>query len=100
LPIVKKWSYFTKDTVYREGDNFGVYELGDTTGEIIYIGKGRLYTRLMTHFIGGSHPIPGTKYYRVEYRNSKLSAEQGERRHLRDYERTHGILPKYNQRLG
>lgn len=100
MPIEKKWSHFTKDNVDREGDNYGVYELGDTDGYVIYIGQGRLYTRLISHFIGASHTIPGTKYYRVEYRNSKESAEQGERRLLREHERNWDTLPKYNKRLG
>jgi hypothetical protein len=49
MPLAIRWSYFTKDNVSREGDNFGVYELGNDA-DILYIGEGQVYTRLMCHF--------------------------------------------------
>lgn len=99
MPISKRWSHFTKENVTQEDNVFGVYELGDTNGEVVYIGEGRLRDRLLSHFPSGSDPIPGTKYYRVEKTGSKLRAEQRERALLNDYAKKHnGRLPKYNQR--
>lgn len=98
MPLGKKWSSYTKDSVGRERDNYGVYELGDTNGAVHYIGEGAVKTRLLVHFAGGSDPCPGTKYYRCEYTGSKSSAVSRQNALLAVYKRTHGKLPRYNQR--
>lgn len=100
MPISKIWSNFTKAKVSLTTNGYGVYELGDTSKNVHYIGQGRIYPRLDSHFIAGSDPIPGTKYFRHDHTGSKERAEQRERALLRDYERAHGRLPKYNQRRG
>ncbi len=99
MPLAQKWSHFDKDHVSNEPDSFGVYELGDSSGEIIYIGEGRLYNRLSSHFAGGRNPKPGAAKYRAEI-TGKERAEQRERAELRDYIRTHGDCPRFNDRLG
>lgn len=45
-------------------------------------------------------PIPGTSKYRAEITGSKERAEQRERAELRDYIKTHGNCPRFNDRLG
>ena len=100
MPISKKWSAFTKDNVSFTQDGYGVYELGDTNGEVHYIGQGRINPRLNSHFVSGSHPIPGTKSFRHEYTGSQERAEQRERALLQGYEGQHGKLPKYNHKIG
>lgn len=100
MPLFQKWSHFDKEHVLNEPDSFGVYELGDGYGDIIYIGEGRVRDRLNSHFVNGRSPIPGTAKYRAEITGSKERAEQRERRELRDYISTHGDCPRFNDRLG
>ena len=99
MPLAIRWSAYTKDNVKREGDNYGVYELGDYD-DILYIGEGLVYTRLMSHFADGSDPMPGVSSYRVEYTGGKLRAEQRERAELDAYYRNYGCYPKFNQCRG
>ena len=100
MPLYKKWSSFNKVNVLAETDAYGVYELGDSNGEIVYIGQGRIGARLNSHFLRGRHPIPRASLYRVEVTGSKERAEQRERAEIRAYMRTHGTCPVYNDRLG
>jgi len=37
MPIAKRWSSFTLNNVDRGGQIYGVYEIGDRDGEVIYI---------------------------------------------------------------
>lgn len=83
-----------------EPDSFGVYELADRAGNILYIGEGRLRSRLNSHFISGSSPIPGVSKYRAEITGVKERAQQRERSEIRAFERKHGDCPKFNDRLG
>jgi len=99
MPLAIKWSAFNKDNVRRESDNYGVYELGNVN-EILYIGEGQVYTRLMAHFADGSDPIPGASFYRVQYTGSKLRAEQRQNAELASYNRKHGRYPRFNRRRG
>lgn len=100
MPIFKKWSHFNLASVSRETDAYGVYELAAPSGQILYIGEGHVNARLLAHFINGRDPIPGTSLYRVEYTGSKERAEQRERSELRDYIRSNGTCPRFNDRLG
>lgn len=100
MPLFKKWSNFNLASVSRETDAYGVYELAAPNGQILYIGEGHVNARLLAHFIIGGDPIPGTSLYRVEYTGSKERAGQRERVELRDYIRSHGTCPKFNDRLG
>ena len=99
MPLLKKWSAFNKINVYRETDNFGVYELGSKLG-IIYIGEGHVRSRLLSHFSYGSDPIVGASHYRVEYTSGKARAVQRQNAELETYKRTYGKYPRYNQRKG
>ena len=98
LPISKRWSAFTKTNVNRESNNFGVYELGNASGLVHYIGEGKVRDRLLAHFAVGSDPIPGTGYYRVEYTGGKTRAVQRQNALLSAYKQVHGQLPRFNQR--
>ena len=100
MPLFQKWSHFDKEHVLSEPNSLGIYELGDSSGNILYIGEGRLHDRLNSHFINGGDPIPGTSKYRAEITGSKERAEQRERAELRDYIKTHGNCPRFNDRLG
>ena len=100
IPISKKWSAFTKENVNRETDSLGVYELGDTNGDVHYIGEGKVKTRLLSHFARGGDAIPGTKFYRVEYTYSKARAVQKQNALLKKYEKKRSKLPRFNRRRG
>lgn len=99
MPLPIRWPIFNKGNVNRETDNFGVYELGNSD-EILYIGEGQVYTRLMSHFADGSVPIPGVGLYRMEYTGGKLRATQRQNAELDAYFRMHGSYPRHNQRRG
>lgn len=99
MPLLKKWSAFNKTNVSRETDNFGVYELGNVNG-VIYIGEGKVRTRLLSHFPNGSDPIVGASHYRVEYTGGKTRAVQRQNAELEAYKKTHGKYPRNNQRKG
>jgi hypothetical protein len=49
MPLAKRWSYFSEENIDREYDTYGVYELGDSDGGIVYIGQGRVRQRLIAH---------------------------------------------------
>jgi hypothetical protein len=97
MPLAIKWSYFNKDNVTREKDNFGVYELGNDD-DILYIGEGQVYTRLMSHFPNSREPVVGASYYRVEYTGGKQRAIQRQNAELEAYKRKNGRHPKFNYR--
>ena len=101
MPLSVRWSAFNKDNVLAEPNYYGVYELGDNGGQIMYIGQGLMRDRLNSHFIGGSHPIGHVAKYRRKFTGSKQRAEERERAELRAYADSHGgYLPPYNKRLG
>jgi hypothetical protein len=99
MPLPTRWSYFTKDYVTREGNEYGVYELGNDSG-ILYIGEGQVYTRLVCHFPQGSEPVVGASYYRVEYTRGKDRAVQRQNAELDAYYRANGRYPSFNTRKG
>ena len=99
MPLAIKWSAFNKENVRRESNNYGVYELGNFS-DILYIGEGHVYRRLMSHFADGSDPTPGVSSYRVEYTRGKLRAKQRQNAELDSYYRKHRRYPRYNQRKG
>ena len=99
MPLPIKWSYYNKDSVARESDNYGVYELGNDYG-ILYIGEGQVYTRLMCHFPQGTEPVVGASYYRAEYTGGKDRAVQRQNAELMKYYRTYGRYPPFNTRRG
>ena len=100
MPIFLKWSAFNKDNVSEEPESFGIYELADKFGNILYIGQGRLRSRLLSHFIAARSPIPGAAKYRTEVTGVKERAEQRERAEIRNFLRRNGDCPKFNDRLG
>lgn len=100
MPLLKKWSDFKKYNIMAEPDSFGVYELGDVDGNVLYIGEGRIRSRLNSHFLIGKSPVPGAAKYRCEITGVKERAEQRERSEIRTYHRGHESCPPFNRRLG
>lgn len=102
MSIAKKWSYYSKENVLTEPDNFGVYEIGHKeTGEVLYIGEGHIRTRLLAHVPDGRRnheSVVGADGYRFELTGSKEKAKQRERALLKEFKERYGVLPKFNQR--
>jgi len=97
--INRSKSKFSKDNVGGVSNIYGTYELADSDQNVVYIGEGKLYDRLMAHFAkGGSDPIPGVSYFRYEETRSKQKAEQRQNALLSEFERKYGKLPKHNQK--
>jgi len=100
LPLPVKWSEFTYEDIDRVDEVYGVYELGDKDGEVIYIGHGILRDRLLAH-LRGENPCTHklAQYYRIEKTGSKTRAEQRERVEMNWYAKKHdGYLPLCNRR--
>ena len=95
LPLAKRWSIFDYEHIDREYDTYGVYELGDADGEIVYIGQGRVRQRLIAH-LRDVEGKPDISYYRCTYCGSKYRSEQMERVEMITYEDQHGELPCCN----
>ncbi len=100
MPLKIRWSKFQKDKCSSETDYYGVYELANGSGEIIYIGEGHIRTRLLSHFQNGSDPIVGASFYRVELTGSKGRAVQRQNAELEKFQSEYGQLPRFNQRKG
>lgn len=101
MPIAKRWSRYARERVREENDVYGAYELGNRrTGEVLYIGSGRIRSRLRAHFPGGTEPKPGVSGYRVDDSPDSQSRARGrERSFLFDFRNEHGRLPKFNDRI-
>ena len=98
MPIRKRWSLYRREVVRnKETDNYGVYEIGNSN-EVLYIGEGHTKTRLLAHFPQASEPVVGADRYRTEYTGSKIRCVQRQNALLAEFERTHGRLPRFNQR--
>ena len=98
MPIGKRWSKYTKDNVGGVSNIYGTYELADGDKNVVYIGEGKLYDRLMAHFATGSDPIPAVSHFRYEATRSKQRAKQRQNALLFEFKRKYGKLPRYNQK--
>lgn len=100
MPIAKKFKEYTSEKVRSEDDYYGVYELANSGNEVIYIGEGKIRTRLRAHFPDKRQEVPGAIKYRVEYTKSKRRCEQRERALQREFRNRNGQLPLHNHQLG
>lgn len=96
FPEVKHWSSFRWDNLKEIPDILGVYELADEDDNVIYIGAGRLRTRLLT-LKSENHIMKARKlrYRRISDRkicNRRLDLM------ISAFKRKHGRVPLYNQK--
>lgn len=108
MSIHKRWSSYTKKNASTEPDTFGVYEIGDVdTGAVLYIGEGKIRTGLLEHTPDGGRKkhvsvfgssIVGMYGYRYELTTTREKAKQRQAKFLKDFKKTFGCLPRYNQR--
>ena len=89
------WWSFTEALVGKEYDEPGVYELGDESHKVIYIGSTSVVRIRMTeHQSGcGGSCTRSASYYRVDYTSSYRSEE---RRRYDAYVRANGRQPRCN----
>jgi predicted GIY-YIG superfamily endonuclease len=93
-----KWWTYVSEVVTYDRDNPGVYELADDTKNTLYYGSGKLKTRLQDHL--NKKECPLAKYYRFEYLSTEAQCKVREEELLTEYQKTHGRLPMYNERVG
>ena len=99
MGIFKKWIRFNKENVKKVPDVYGAYEIANAAKGTIYIGSGKLRSRLLAHFPRASDPIVGASYFRYEKTGSSKRAKQREKTLLMEYYMKHGRLPKFNQKI-
>lgn len=98
MPIQKRWSRFSWDNIEGVPDDAGVYELGNSNGEVVYVGKSEnLRQRLIQHKNDPSKSR--SKYFRYELAGLFDSPSDMERRHGEKYQEEHGSLPPKQKRL-
>jgi hypothetical protein len=98
MPL-QRWVNYTEDNVSREKDRYGIYELGDSSGMILYIGEGIICSQLLSHLPTGSKPFPRAERYRVEYASDKSQAVERLNRRFGEYLRLRdGEYPVYNRK--
>lgn len=97
MPLGSKIWLFTKSIVELERDDYGVYELLDSSDRILYIGYGKIHCTLMTHFADDKDPISGAFNFSVEYTWDEEKSKKRQREELDKYYITNKRYPKYNK---
>ena len=92
-----KWWSLTKRIVSIEPDNLGVYELEDSFHKPVYIGSGKIRTRLLDHL--NKNDCPTAKNYRFELFNTEAECRAREKELLEEYKKNHEKLPMYNEKI-
>lgn len=96
MPQSSVWSSLIKEWVEKENDCFGVYYLSDEHDTVLYIGNGHILTNLKSHLVEGLNPLRDANQYRVEYAANERQADKNMEITLKEWEKKHGQLPKYN----
>jgi len=93
MPIPKRWSKPPKAKSAPEKP--GVYEFGDSQGNILKIGEGDDLRDRITQQM----PNKPKDVTRIRWREAKQN-EKLEQKMLEEFQKEHGKLPKYNKRIG
>ena len=95
MPISSRWWPFSDSIVEYERDEGGVYELGDSDGTVVYIGKSnKVKRRLKEHLEESGTCIKrNAKKYRVEYTKNYRKREY---ELYQEHIRLHGEKPLCN----
>ena len=98
MPIQKRWALFSWENVEEVPEDAGAYELGNSNGEVVYVGSSRnLHQRLIQHKNDPSKRR--CKYFRYELTTIFEAPSDLERRHGERYEDRYGRLPPKQKRL-
>ena len=94
---MSNWWNFSAKNVETEDEQGGVYEFGNSSKQVVYIGSTNdMKRRLQEHLSGSDSCIArNASYYRVDYRTDYKAEE---RRRYDAYERTHRVSPLCNDR--
>ena len=96
MPITNQWWTFSESVIQHDHDNPGVYELGDASKNVVYIGSSNeVRRRLREHLAAHAQSCIGnrTKFYRIEYTQNYV---QRERELYDSHVRLHGQRPICN----
>lgn len=90
------WNYRT-NMVSNDRDDFGVYELADDNETTLYVGSGRVQTRLMEHLVKNDCPL--ATRYRIDCCAAEEESRTKEKQLLDAYKAVrNGKLPLYNEK--
>lgn len=93
MPIQKRWSKLSKAKIAPQKP--GVYELGNAGKNIVKIGEGKkLKERLDQQMPSMPRDVKFIRFLETK------AHEKLEKRMLEQFEKEHGRLPKYNERIG
>ncbi|MGA8641760.1 GIY-YIG nuclease family protein [Candidatus Binatus sp.] len=91
-----QWWSFTDQLVDMDQNQAGVYEFGNSSNDVVYIGSTNdMKRRLKEHLGEGTTSCikQNAKVYRIEYTSSYLTRE---RELIDEFIRTYGRLPRCN----
>jgi len=96
----KIWTEYSKENVAKEPNTFGVYEIAHyKTGEVLFIGEGRIRSRLLAH-LPEKHISRRNEevadVYRYEVTGKKLLAIAKYNKMLEEFKTTHLRYPRFN----
>jgi CBS domain-containing protein len=92
------WWAFTYSMASHDRDDFGIYELADDSETTLYIGSGKVKTRLLEHLKKNECPL--ATRYRIDCCITEQEARAKEKHLLDAYKLVrNGRLPLYNRQL-
>ncbi len=100
MPIPKRWSVFTKAKLWLVPSKQGIYELGDTRKEVVYIGSSDrgedIRGRLNFH---KNHKPQSVRYFRFKLAGIFESPIVIEQKHCEFFVAEYGRLPRLQKRM-
>ncbi len=96
------WINYTQEIVTKNIENDkGVYQIADSSN-IIYIGEGRVQSRLLDHLrpSNGNDYFPDAKSFRFRNLGFGETSLRQQNIDLFNYKKEFGRLPKYNDKIG
>lgn len=100
IPISKRWSRFNQENLDNVPSGFGVFELGNSSRKVIYIGHGNLASQLLQYYQakrGKAKCFGSARYFRFEETMEETHAEQERDALLLKYQIQHSKIPRCNK---
>ena len=91
-----QWWGYNAASVSLNSDFYGVYELCDFNGEVVYIGSGKVKSKLLGHLEKKECPL--ARYYRLLIVGAEEYCKLKESETLQEYIKGMGRLPLYNEK--
>ena len=99
MPLSAEWSPLIREWVEKENDCYGVYYLGNDSGDVLFIGVGHILTNLKSHILGSESFENATRYC-VEYAGNQVQARRLHESAIKEYVSLNGSVPIYNRGIG